>query len=44
MFASASYQRMPMSSVSKHLAQLVADQVDDGLEVEFGGHALPGCC
>ena len=24
----------------EHLAQLVADQVDDGLEVELGGHAL----
>ena len=32
----ASYQRMPMSPVREHLAQLVADQVDDGLEVELG--------
>ena len=29
-----------MSPVLKHLAQLVAHQVDDGLEVELGGHAL----
>ena len=29
-----------MSPVLKHLAQLVADQVDDGLEVELGGEAL----
>ena len=36
----ASYQRMPMSPVPKHLAQLVADEVDDGLEVELGGDAL----
>ena len=35
-----SYQRMPMSPVSKHLAQLVADEVDDRLEVELRGHAL----
>ena len=31
---------MPMSSVSQHLAQLVADQVDDRLEVELAGHPL----
>ena len=29
-----------MSPVREHLAQLVADEVDDGLEVELGGHAL----
>ena len=29
-----------MSPVLEHLAQLVADEVDDRLEVELGGHAL----
>ena len=29
-----------MSPVLEHFAQLVADQVDDRLEVELGGHAL----
>ena len=35
-----SYQRMPMSPRVEHLAQLVADEVDDRLEVELGRHAL----
>ena len=36
----SSHQRMPMSPRVQHLAQLVADQVDDGLEVQLGGDAL----
>ena len=35
-----SYQRMPMVVDAQHLAQLVADQLDDRLEVELAGHAL----
>ena len=31
---------MPRSPVLEHLAQLVAHQVDDGLEVQLGGQAL----
>ena len=37
-FGFGSCQRMPMSSRFEHLAQLVADQVDDRLEVELGRH------
>ena len=36
----ASYQRDADVAGVEHLAQLVADQVDDRLEIELGGHAL----
>ena len=39
-FALGSYQRIPMSPVLNTSRNLVADQVDDGLEIELRGHAL----